>query len=353
MKLGVIARGEDRGLGIQTWEVCRHMKPDRVILVEMGGLSGRFQSHPERFEDFDTVVVPVEDMATRQTAALMKDVDVVYSAETFYHWMMLEWLNVQSTASVCHLNPEFYGHHIDLHEPRPTKWWLPSSWMRNDQRLPDNAAYVPMPCPLDRWPTPRRQFDGSRPLKVLHVSGHQAMGDRNGTRLLLAAIAQCKAEMEITVTTQDGALPSPGRLPPNISYRLNGGARDNWSLYEDHDVLVMPRRYGGLCLPAIEAMGAGLAVLMSNCSPNTWDYSAAMFVDGKPGSPMKGKVGVIDTFTVTSSALANRLDHLAENPNTVRALQFMSRKWAEDHSWENRINDWHAELRFAVESFRG
>jgi hypothetical protein len=43
---------------------------------------------------------------------------------------------------------------------------------------------------------------------------------------------------------------------------------DQWGMYDDQDVLLLPRRYGGLCLPALEAASMGLVVAMPECSPN-------------------------------------------------------------------------------------
>ena len=43
---------------------------------------------------------------------------------------------------------------------------------------------------------------------------------------------------------------------------------DQWRLYAGFNALIMPRRYGGLCLPMNEALTSGLPVIMSNTSPN-------------------------------------------------------------------------------------
>ena len=40
MRVGLIARAEDRGLGVQTWEWSRGMRPDETLIVDMGELGG-------------------------------------------------------------------------------------------------------------------------------------------------------------------------------------------------------------------------------------------------------------------------------------------------------------------------
>jgi glycosyltransferase involved in cell wall biosynthesis len=47
-----------------------------------------------------------------------------------------------------------------------------------------------------------------------------------------------------------------------------GDPDDQAELYTDFDALILPRRYGGLCLPMNEALLSGLPVIMPDCSPN-------------------------------------------------------------------------------------
>lgn len=350
MKVGVIARAEDRGLGIQTWEVCRALDPHRVLVVDMGELTGHFARRPEWFAPWDGMTVPADRMGDPSVVKpLIHDLDVIYFAETCYDWRFLSICRALRIATVCHLNPEFFGHHIDVHEPSPTQWWLPSLWLADDPRIPADAVYMPMPVPLDRWPTPVRRLP-LRPLKILHVGGHPAMGDRNGTRALLASLRHIREEVEVTVTTQANALPSP-RRPGNVTYRVARGVRDYWSLYDDHDVLVMPRRYGGLCLPAIEAAGAGLGLVMSDCPPNE-QYPASL-VGGGWAQPIDAKAGPIPSFTVDAQRLARTIDLLATDARAVEAMQARARRWAESNSWGKLRPRWERQLADAVRVERG
>ena len=50
MKLGLIARADNGGLGTLSWEFARHLKPHKVLLVE----NGIYQTFPERYNDFTT-----------------------------------------------------------------------------------------------------------------------------------------------------------------------------------------------------------------------------------------------------------------------------------------------------------
>ena len=44
--------------------------------------------------------------------------------------------------------------------------------------------------------------------------------------------------------------------------------KNNEDLYKNFDALILPRRYGGLCLPMNEALMSGLPVIMTDISPN-------------------------------------------------------------------------------------
>jgi glycosyltransferase involved in cell wall biosynthesis len=115
--------------------------------------------------------------------------------------------------------------------------------------------------------------------------------------------------------------------------------KDYWDLYRGFDVLVMPRRYGGLCLPAIEAGGAGLGIVMLDCPPN-YDYPV-MPVKCHRAVDIDMKIGMVETYTADPSALAAALDHLADNPAEVAELQRMSRTYAQDMSWSQWRQNWH------------
>jgi glycosyltransferase involved in cell wall biosynthesis len=50
-RLGLIVRMDNRGLGVQSWELYRHLRPDKTLAIEMGMWSPYVRNHPERFPD--------------------------------------------------------------------------------------------------------------------------------------------------------------------------------------------------------------------------------------------------------------------------------------------------------------
>lgn len=342
MKLGIIARAEDRGLGIQTWEACRHLAPERVLVIDVENPDG-FPLHLDRYPGATVARLQTNGVDWWLPEALVRDwlagLDVVFSCETLYDWRLATWAEEAGVATVVQLNPEFFVHGRGG-LPEPTAWWNPSTWRMAE--LPPRTRHVPVPVALDRfpggaWPTQASEHGG--PLRVLHVGGRPALGDRNGTELLSKAMRRAQG-VELTISSQ---------RPTRHGARAVGEVADYWRLYDGFDVLAMPRRYGGLCLPVQEAMAAGLAVVMPSCSPNAemwpicpvrWQYRGQLPVPA----------GMVPLAETDARDLAVVLSRLAREREELEAWQGLARSWAQAHSWEALRPLYEEELARAIES---
>lgn len=339
MKVGVIARAEDRGLGIQTWEAARHLDPERVLVVDVDNPE-RFPLHLDRFPGATVARLTYDGRSTHWLPeGLVRDwlagLDVVFSCETLYDWRLAEWARDAGAATVVQLNPEFFVHHRE-ELPAPTVWWNPTTWRMD--RLPAGTRHVPVPVALDRFASSEVEKPEQGQLRALHVVGRPAMGDRNGTELLSKAMRRVTG-VALTVTSQRETVHGAAVV---------GNVPDYWRLYDDQDVLVMPRRYGGLCLPAQEAAAAGLAVVMPACPPNDtmwpivpvqWQYRGEVMVPA----------GSIPLAETNARDLAIVLGRLAAEPEELAAARKAARAWAEEHSWEALLPLYREELGRAAE----
>lgn len=330
MKIGMLARCEDRGLGNMTWEWYRHVQPDRTLLVDLGALARNFPQHPERFPDsvlgeWNSAGQFDEQIVRRWLDGL----DVVYTAETFYDWRIVEWARELGVRTVCHLMPEFYRHGSDATMPTPDVWWLPTTWRASYCDL--SSRIVPVPVPTDRFELTGRLSDT---LRLLHVIGHRAAADRNGTRALLQALRRVREPMRVTMVTQDERMPIV-KLPSHVELITSrGGVDDYWQLYADHDVLVLPRRYGGLSLPVLEAAGAGLGVVMTHAQPQATDWPFVRLVSSHERPGVETPAGLIPTVDADPYSLSAELDRLARDRTAVLALQHDALAWARANSWD-------------------
>lgn len=335
----MIGRAEDRGLGNMLWEVARHLDPDAVLAVDMGAWARGFLPHRSRYQaatwvDFqgDAPGGPFDEQVVRQW---LRGLDLVYTAETFYDPRFPQWCKDEGVRTVLHTMPEFHKPECDLAD----QVWLPTPWRA--EHHPD-AIPVPVPVAMDRWEDPATRaapgHEGNA-LRVVHVAGHRAAMDRNGTLILCDALRYCRERIHVTIRTQDRDCPHPAGLPGNVTAEVHLMTDDPyWMAPAGHHVLAMPRRYGGLCLPVQEALAAGCAVVMSDVEPNRW--WPIVPVAGGRGPAFNAPAGEIATFNTNAEALARELDLLARERGLLAGWQDAARLWAWRYSWERWAPLW-------------
>jgi len=343
VKLGIIARSESRGLGIQTWEACRHLNPDRVLLVEPKP-AGWIQ-HPDRYARFDTTQVQWYQGQLHETTvrSWLDGLDVVYTAESDYDRRMAGWCAEAGAALVRHVNPEQLAAQELRHAGR-TVWWAATPWRLD--HLPASTRVVPMPVAIERFrPAPR----ATGKVSFLHVVGHQAQDDRAGSRTVARSIEHIVRPCRLTVTCQNRRMDIGFNGTPTVEVDVQPrGIEDYWKLYKGHHVLIAPRRYGGLSLPTLEAAAAGMAIVMPDCSPN----------EGWPGmrlpvarrSTVLMRCGPVDVYDVHPETLAAAITNLASDPDLVAGMSVGARRWAETQSWEALTPLWIEEFDRAYQS---
>lgn len=326
VKLGILARAEDRGLGIQTWEAVRHLDPERVLVVDVGAHE-RFGLHLDRYPGATVVRLDEKGwtLPEAETRAWLDGLDVVFTCETFYDARFARWARAAGVRTVVQANPEFIRPEWDLADLADV-WWNPSTWRMDT--FPAGSRHMPVPVALDRF-TPST---GEHPPRFFHTVGKWAAGDRNGTTLLQQSLRYVRQPVRVTIAAQERILRTTTRSRARVEYRVQNVA-DYWRLYDGHEVLVLPRRYGGLCLPAQEAMAAGLAVLMPDTSPNT-DMWPVLPLPCRNHGIIDVPAGRIPLVECDPTMLARILVRLHGDPAEVEALRAGSRAWAAAHSWD-------------------
>lgn len=261
--IGLIARCEGaRGLAIQSKGFYDHMPVERVLLVMMP--KPDCVEYPDWYPGanrvaYDPVRHELDEVKVREW---LRGLDVVFTVETPYDWRVPLWCKEMGVKLIVQGNPEFVRHMSDSSFPHPDAWWWPTGW-RLDKLPAGKVMPVPMGAP-QRLPV----YPPTGKLRLIHVVGKRAYADRNGTDVLPQVVRAIQGDVKLTVYGIDGQLPE-FRKVRNVELELHpNGVDDRWEMYGNADVLVMPRRYGGLCLPALEAASCGLVVMMSDCSPN-------------------------------------------------------------------------------------
>lgn len=249
------------------------------------------------------------DFENPQALDALESCDIVYSAETYYDERVPSLVD-----TILHVNPELFRG-----QPA-TQYWYPTNWRTQD--LPPGEI-VPTPIdPRDIALKPPGQ--GS----ILHVAGHHAVADRNGTKVVQGLVAQERLPWKITF--QDGATMSP-RMMQNAD--IQGRVDDRWSLFEGAGILCYPRRYGGQSLVVNEAMARGLAVIMPTAPPNldTWPIIP---IPHRPSGFVATPGGRIQMFIPETTPMIESIKVLLQDDELLDAWQTRSLLWARDNSWE-------------------
>lgn len=332
LRIGLIARADQRGIAYQAEEFYRHMQPAKVLCVMMHDKAwpedaGRYPGRDVVFVDHDRTARTLDEHKVRR---FLKGLDVVFAVETVYDWRMCDWAREMGVRTVLQGNPELTKHVTPeaADWPHPDKWVWPTDWLLD--QMPSTTV-LPVPC-VDRPRTAAQPDTG--PLQILHVAGHAAAGDRNGTELFAEAVPLIKAEVEVTIVGQDGSLP-PIHLPGRSRARIKSyprGIEDRWEMYRDKHLLVAPRRYGGLSLPTIEAMSCGVAVMMPNCPPNKmWPGPR---IEARMGRLHHAPGGRVPTTAVAPRDIARMIDAFAEDGDLRVRYMRQAEQFAADNSWE-------------------
>lgn len=329
MKLGIVCRADDRGLGYLSHAAYRHLQPERALVIDMGPIAGGFVQHLDRYPGERVVTFDGHSLPEVEVRAWLAGLDCVLMWETAYDWRMVTWAKDMGVATVVMVMPEFHKHGREP-LPFPTQFWAPTTWRLD--LLPPGTPVVPVPVEQDVFPlTPAGTGDR---LQVVHVAGHRAAGDRNGTLSLLAAAQRVTEPMDIYVHTQDASLPRVRSLKPGVKlHLLAGGKPTRPELYAGMHLHVLPRRYGGLCLPAQESLASGLGLAMTDVAPNpqTWPIVGLRgHWEGRQATPS----GDVRSFSADPVSMARTLDDLARNPERVAELQTAGVVWAKANGWD-------------------
>ena len=241
----------------------------KVMLIDSRPFNGPgVKQYPERFEGY--AQLRVEGFPSDQECHEFLDgLTHVLTAETVYNQELIAEANRRGIKSYIQHNVEFLDHLNKPDLPVPTKFLSPSFWHMDvmQGKFGDRVVHLPPPTFPEDFVQAREANHGRRGRRrFLHIVGKPAHGDRNGVMLLMYAMQHSRADFELVVKSQTPI--QPLLKDPRITWD-SSAPDEQWRLYAGFDALIMPRRYGGLCLPMNEGLTSGLPVIMSNTSPNS------------------------------------------------------------------------------------
>ena len=342
VRLGLIARADNSGLGVQCWEFARHMNPDRVLVIDVSHLHDDSAHCNKRtsLDRYPGAMVHEGWTPPRQLLHQFCDgLDVIFTAETTYSTELVSIAHQHGAKVIVQYNYEFLAHQLYGY-PHPDVFAAPSQWNWRTLEVP-NRVELRVPIATDRFAPRESNRDGKR--HFLHIVGRPATHDRNGTPDLLAALRYVTADIRLTLTCQDVvylAQLDHHDIPDNVELVVETGDVNNyWDLYRQGDVLVMPRRFGGLCLPAQEALGAGMPVVMPDIDPNNRWLPQEWLVRATRQAQFPS-VTPIDVYHSDPRALASIINRFATDLPFYDRARARAAQLRDQLSWDNLKSDY-------------
>lgn len=327
------ARCDGGGLASITQELHRHLQPERTLLLDLGD-RGRGDCTPDDYTYGD--VYRSEWMGGLSSRAVDWVCDpgceVLVAVETFYDDRVLTLARQRGMRVVLYAMPELAPWattaltRLAPSAPRP-ELLIPTGWRR--ETLPE-AQVLPWPVARDRLPY--RQRDEVRHL--FHVTG-AAMRDRAGTDLLLAALPNVVEPCRLTIRSERPINVLPGGAV-DVTV-VNDRVENYWqSVPDDVDLLVAPRRYGGLSLPLQECASRGIPAVTLATDP----YAGLPFIhtlSTTTSQDVRMKGGTVPVYSADPRALANLIDYLVRNPDLQAVASKAADGWAHEHRWDGPL----------------
>ena len=256
INIGTIGYRTNTGLGYQALSYTKHLPISKVMVVDLQKENGIPLNYWH--EGAQTVQGYPKPRDIKQ---FLDGLDVVLLAETPLNHQLYTLARNRNIKTVTVVNPEFYDHIMYPHLPMPDVIILPSVWKMDEicsHAEPLGAKVYQLHHPVDRDDFP---FVKRIAAKTMHIAGKPAAHDRNGTtQYMLSTDKQ-------VVTTQDEAYARNLRSRYRNS-RVYSNIENAADMYKKGDILVLPRKYGGNCLPLNEALSSGMPVIMPDIEPN-------------------------------------------------------------------------------------
>jgi hypothetical protein len=307
MKLGIIARSDNTGLGNQTRELVKMLNPDKILLINSKFFNNNKQ-HPEWYKDYNVLQTIKGMPRSREIMHFLQGLDVVISCETFYHLELVNIAKKLGIKTILQYNYELFGNLANPDWALPDVLLAPSMWNLDIvvEKFGSKSKVIHLPPPTDE-----SLFNQAKEInlskdhrKILHIAGKKAAKDRNGTESILEMIKYSKEDYELVIKSQTelNFKCKDSRVKIEI-----GDPENRQEMYSGFDAMVLPRRYAGLCLPMNEALLSGLPVFMTDISPNNFILPSKWLAESKKIDTFPTK-SMVDVYDANPDMLAKIID---------------------------------------------
>lgn len=330
MRIGTLAYDTPTGLGYQVKSYIKHLPINKIMVSDLTIYNG-MQKMGWYDNAFHVHGYPTDE----QIDEFLNDVDVMLFAETPLNYNFYKIARIKGVKTAVVINWEFFDHIVKPELPLPDLIIMPSVWHYKDAQeycyeKGVKLTQIHHPVDLDEIIYRKRTTNS-----VMHIAGKPATHDRNGTLDFLNAMP------DGTVITQSEDFAKNLRRQFRYS-SIYTGINNQAEIYSYGDIMVLPRKYGGNCLPLNEALASGMPVIMPDIEPNNnllpkeWLVPAVKVDSFTPRTQ-------IDIYNVDTSDLRNKI-HELQSMN-IAELSEKAYSIANSISWATLKDKYIAELK--------
>lgn len=306
MRIGIVARSDNTGLGNQTRELVKMLNPEKILLIN-SYFFNRNKQNLDWYKDYNCIIT--EGFASNEEVSSFLDgLDVVISCEIFYNPNFVALAKRKKVKTILQYNYEFLDNLINPSLPLPDILLAPSLWNFDEvvKKFGDKTQVIYLPPPTDH-----KLFEEVKNIninkthnRILHIGGKAAVKDRNGTNTVLEMMKYSTGDYEVVIKSQTEL---PIKLESSrLKYEVNN-VENNVDMYSGFDAVVMPRRYAGLCLPMNEALMASVPVFMTNISPNNQLLPSDWLAESEKIDELMTRT-MIDVYSANPKHLSSIID---------------------------------------------
>ena len=315
MRLGIIARSDNSGLGNQTRELVNMLNPTKIMLINSISFNKNKQ-HPEWYNGYD--IQPVRGFPRNgDITSFLRGLDVVLTCETFNSNQFIDLARRVGVKTVLQYNYEYLDHLNRSDFALPDVFLGPSLW--NFDHMTElfgsktNVTYLPPPTDHTLFDKVRENNLSKNHNRILHIGGKAASEDRNGTKSVIDMLKYAEEDFKVVVRTQT-PLDIKCDDPRLVIDNTDSESRED--MYDGFDAMILPRRYAGLCLPMNEALMSGLPVFMTDISPNNKILPQEWLVKSNKIGILKTRA-VLDVHSADSKSLARMVDDYMKQKSKI------------------------------------
>jgi glycosyltransferase involved in cell wall biosynthesis len=342
MNLCIIARADLTGLGIQSRNWVRLLKPQKLVVINSTSFN-KNQQHLEWYSGYGGYTID-GFIKTNEILPILRGVDVLLTFEIPYSYELIRVAKANGVKTIIQNNWEFTDYLRQPHLPLPDLLVNHSYWHLKEQEklFPNITDYCPTPVFIEDWDQVMLH-NMDRDLtkrRFLHVAGRRTYEDRNGTNDLIEVMKLIPADIDFELVIKSQTADIAATTDPRITVDTSSPV-DEKELYKDFDAMIMPRRYGGACLPMNESLAAGLPVIMPDIDPNNKVLPKEWLVRASHKGTFMTRTE-IDLFSVDHNSLADKIIELATDPEeNIIAHKIRAREIAcSEYSSETVLEKW-------------